>query len=470
MKVIRYISFFLVFIITFACSHLTEQKDGYSEKSRLKQINEKGILRVVTDFNSTSYFIYRGQPMGYQYELLQELANHLGVKLEVIVNNNTEEKFKLLEDGKVDLIASNLIITKERRQNIEFTVPHAETRQVLVQRKQMSFSQPELAKLQDSLIRSQVTLARKSVYVPRNSTYAKRLYNLSDEIGDSIYVKEVEESVESLIDKVSSGEINYTVCDEIEGKVYENFYGNIDIETPISFSQSLAWGVPKGATDLKFAIDVWLTDFKKSKKYAQVYRKYFENRRSAQFVDKEYFESVSGKISPFDAAIRECSEEAGLDWRFVASVIYQESRFNPQAKSWAGAYGLMQMMPSTAERFGVGPESSPVQQIRGGVKFIMWLDDKFSFIDDPVERKKFVLASYNIGLGHVMDARALAQKNGKDPDKWDNNVVDFLLSKSDPLYYTDPVVKHGYCKGTETFKYVAEVMQRYEHYKNLIQR
>jgi membrane-bound lytic murein transglycosylase F len=213
-----------------------------------------------------------------------------------------------------------------------------------------------------------------------------------------------------------------------------------------------------------------LTDYKKSRKYAQVYRKYFENKRSAQFIDKDYFAAVSGKISPFDAAIKECSEEIGWDWRFVASVIYQESRFNPQAKSWAGAYGLMQMMPTTAERFGVGPNSTPVQQIRGGVQFLAWLDDKFSFIENQTERQKFVLASYNIGLGHVMDARALAQKNGKNPDIWEDNVVKYLMSKSDPLYYTDPVVKHGYCKGTETFKYVAEVIQRYEHYKNLIQR
>lgn len=470
MNVSKYISFFLVFILTFSCSRLSEQKTGQKQKSRLSQINEKGVLRVVTDFNSTSYFIYRGQPMGYQYELLQELANHMGVKLEVIVNNNTEEKFKLLEDNEVDLIASNLIITKERRQNMDFTVPHAETRQILVQRKSISWSQPGKPIHQDSIIRNQVSLARKTVYVPRNSSFGKRLNNLSDEIGDSIFVKEVDESIENLIDKVAVGEINYTVCDEIEAKVFENFYGNIDIETPISFSQSLAWGIPKGATDLKFAIDVWLTDFKKSKKFTQIYHKYFDNKRSAQFVDKDYFESVSGKISPYDAAIKECSEEGGWDWRFVASVIYQESRFNPQAKSWAGAYGLMQLMPTTAKRFGVSSESSPVQNIRAGVKFLTWLDDKLSVIEDKAERQKFVLASYNIGLGHVMDARALAQKNGKNPDVWEDNVVKFLLSKSDPLYYTDPVVKHGYCKGTETFKYVAEVIQRYEHYKNLIQR
>jgi membrane-bound lytic murein transglycosylase F len=150
-------------------------------------------------------------------------------------------------------------------------------------------------------------------------------------------------------------------------------------------------------------------------------------------------------------------------------MIYQESRFNPEATSWAGAFGLMQLMPGTAENYGITNESSPRAQVKAGVKLIQWLDERFrEDITDDNERIKFVLASYNIGYGHIQDARRLAEKYGADPDRWSGNVEEWLLKKSDPKYYTDPVVKYGYARGIETFNYVKEVMQRYEHYKNII--
>jgi membrane-bound lytic murein transglycosylase F len=199
-----------------------------------------------------------------------------------------------------------------------------------------------------------------------------------------------------------------------------------------------------------------------------LYRKYFKNKRSAERLDSDFFANFSGKISPYDAMIKEFSDEIGWDWRLVASMIYQESRFNPQARSWAGAYGLMQLMPATGERFGVGPQSPLKMQIRAGLMFIKWLNERFIDIEDLDERQKFILAGYNVGLGHVLDARALAAKNGKDPDVWDDNVAEFLLLKSNPKYYTDPVVKYGYCRGTEPYQYVADIMDRYGHYKNLV--
>jgi membrane-bound lytic murein transglycosylase F len=468
MKIKKTVIVIFLLIASFSCHRVSDSVHVKDNSSKFEKIIAKGVLRVVTDFSSTSYFIYRGQPMGFQYEMLQELANHLGVKLEVTVNNDLEQKFEMLENNQVDLIAVNLAITKERKKRMDFTAPHIQTRQVLVQRKPNGWKSMTQAELEEKLIRNQLDLAQKRICITRNSSYAKRLHNLSEEIGDSINIDEMDEDDEKLIEMVAQGQIDFTVCDEQIAQVNDTYYDNLDIGTPVSFSQNLAWAVPKGATKLKEAIDTWLKEFTATKKYVLLYRKYYRNKRSAEMIDSDYYSNISGKLSPYDALIKEYSEEIGWDWRLLASLIYQESRFNPQARSWAGAFGLMQLMPTTGQRFGVGPSSPPRMQIRAGIMYIQWLNERLIDIKDPEERKKFILAAYNIGLGHILDARALAAKNKKDPDVWDNNVADFLLSKSDPKYYTDPVVKYGYCRGTETYQYVAEVIERYGHYKNLI--
>jgi membrane-bound lytic murein transglycosylase F len=186
-------------------------------------------------------------------------------------------------------------------------------------------------------------------------------------------------------------------------------------------------------------------------------------------VTSDYFSLTSGRISQYDELIKKYSGLIGWDWRLLASVIYQESGFDPTAQSWAGAYGLMQLMPNTARRFGVDRNSPPDQHIRAGVEFIKWLDDRFrEKIPDQQERIKFILASYNIGYGHIEDAMNLAEKYGKDPHVWDNSVDEFLMMKSNQKYYMDPVVKYGYCRGIETYNFVSEVLERYADYKNIL--
>ncbi len=464
---IRYLLFILSLLVL-QCKNANSPKVLKEEPTRLEQIVKDGVLKVVTDYNSTSYFIYRGQPMGYQFELLQELSDYLGVKLEVLANNKMQEKFDILNNGEVDLIAVNLTVTKDRKQFLDFVVPHAQTRQVLVQKKPDNWKRLSKKDYSDSLIRNQLELGGKTIYVQARSTYAKRLYNLSEEIGDSINVVETDEGVEKLIEMVAIGDIDYTVCDENVALVNMTYYEDIDISLPVSFPQNIAWAVKKGDHELKEVIDTWLLDFKKTRRYATIYKKYFKNSRISSIKGSDYFVASSGEISPYDEYIKEFSRSIEWDWRLIASMVYQESRFNPEAKSWAGAMGLMQLMPNTAKRFGVGSNSSPKQHIRAGIMFIQWLDNLFKDIEDNKERQKFVLAAYNVGPGHVMDARRLAEKHNCNPRVWDDNVALFLLKKSNSKYYSDPVVKYGYCRGVETFKYVSEVFERFEHYKNFV--
>jgi membrane-bound lytic murein transglycosylase F len=431
-------------------------------------IKQKGKIVVLTDFNSTNYFIYRGQPMGYQYELLQNLADYLDVEVEVVVSNDLENSFKRLENGDVDLIAANLTVTKRRKKFLDFTEPHSQTRQVLVQRKPDNWRAIDKKTLESALIREQLDLAGKTVYVQKNSAHAYRLHNLSNEIGDDINIIEVDQEAEQLISLVASGDIDYTISDENVAQVNQYYYQNIDIETPVSFYQNMAWAVRKNSGKLLTEINDWMSHFKNTGEYKNIYAKYFKNQRSAQIVESDYYALTSGRISAYDDIIKTYSEEIGWDWRLVASLIYQESRFKPDVKSWTGAFGLMQLMPSTARRFGINSNSSQELQIRAGIRFLEWLDKRFEDVDNPQEKIKFTIASYNVGLGHILDARNLAQKNGSNPNVWENSVDRYLLSKSDPLYYNDPVVKYGYCRGTETYRYVKDIMERYEHYKNLV--
>jgi len=445
------------------------QQNTRTGGSVMEKIRERGKLVVVTDFNSTNYFIYRGQPMGYQYQLLEELADYLGLKLEVRVNNDLDASFSALEKGDVDLIAMNLTVTNSRKQKVAFTAPHTQTRQVLVQKMPADWKRLNPTQLEDSMIRNQLDLAGKEIYVQKGSIYATRLHTLANEIGGDIKVEEVPVEAEQLVHMVARGEIQYTVCDENVARVNKNYFPDLDIETAVSFPQNLAWAVGLQANDLKGEIDKWMVDFRKTRRYAVIYNKYYNNQQSVNIVNSDYYALESGRISQYDDIVKRESERIGWDWRLVSSMIYQESRFNPRAVSWAGAFGLMQMMPVTARRYGINENSSPDAQIHAGTSMIKWLDKRLEdAVPDSSERVKFVLAAYNIGLGHIQDAQRLAEKYGDDPAVWEDSVEKWLLNKAEPSYYRDPVVKYGYSRGVETYAYVRDVLDRYEHYRNII--
>ncbi|MDR2848531.1 MAG: transglycosylase SLT domain-containing protein [Bacteroidales bacterium] len=170
-------------------------------------------------------------------------------------------------------------------------------------------------------------------------------------------------------------------------------------------------------------------------------------------------------ISPYDDLFKKYSSEINWDWRLLASLVYQESNFKENIRSRSGAYGLMQMMPATMKNYGVDTTDTPEKHIAAGVKYIRYLDEMLSsYVPDKNERVKFVLASYNIGPGHVLDAYRIAGIMGKNAEVWENNVDSCLLRKRDPQYYRLPEVRHGKCHGKETFAFVAQVMKRYDNF------
>jgi membrane-bound lytic murein transglycosylase F len=464
----RLLYFVLLLLLCISCAFHNQKSETVQLDRDLENIKEKGKITVITDYSSTDYFIYRGQPMGFQYEMLQQLANYLSVRLEVKVCRNLDESFQMLRNGEVDLIAENLAINKNHLQMVDFTEPLIHTRQVLVQRKPEGWRKMDQHSLESQLIKDPVKLKNQPVYVVHGSAAVSRLKNLSEEIGGDITIIEVDENQEHLFALVSQGEIPYAVCDEAVAEANNRYYPEVDISTPLSLEQDFGWAVQKGSTTLLNELNNWISGFAQSRRYKTLYAKYFESNKMTSIVESDFYAINTGRISPYDDYIRHFSKKLGWDWRLMASLIYQESKFDNNVTSWAGAKGLMQLMPNTAKRYGVDTVSSPREQIRAGSEFITWLNKVFSDIPDQNERIKFILAAYNIGPGHIIDARNLARKNGANPNVWDGNVARFLLSKANPKFYNDPVVRFGFCRGTETFNYVTEVLERYEHYKNIV--
>ncbi len=368
----------------------------------LQQIKDSGELVVLTLYSSTSYFNYRGQEMGFQYELSEQFAKSLGVK-------------KPLTD-----------VTE---------------------------------------------LIGKDVYV-KPGKYYDRLVNLDKELGGGIHIHKVTNdsiSVEDLITQVSQGKIPYTVADNDVARLNTTYYPNLNIKLSISFDQRASWAVRKDSPELAAAANKWHEENMTSPAYTASMKRYFEISKATPHTS--ILSLREGKISHFDELFKKYASEIDWDWRLLASLAYTESNFDTTAVSWAGAKGLMQLMPATARAMGLpeGKEQNPEESVKAAIKYINATSKSFSSVPKE-ERLNFVLASYNSGIGHVQDAMALAEKYGKNKYVWKDNVENFILLKSNEEYFTDPVCKNGYFRGIETYNFVRDIMGRYETYKKKIKK
>ena len=317
------------------------------------------------------------------------------------------------------------------------------------------------------LVATPAELAGQPVHLPQTSPYRRRLLELNDELTQDIEVVEVDATSDRLIQQASEGDIAYTVAAENVAALKAGEYTNLVIKPAIGPPQQVVWAVRTNAPALRAKLDEWLAARRKSGLLAVLYRKYFKDRRGfVQRAASKYLTAETGRLSPYDDLFREYAKIPGWDWRLVASQAYQESRFNANAKSWAGARGLMQIMPATARELRVNP-GDPRQSVEGACRYLWKLDQRWKSIEPERERIKFILASYNVGYGHVEDARRLAEKFGDDPGKW-SDVAYWLIRKSKRSVYNDPVVKYGFARGTEPVAYVDLIMERHEHYKAFV--
>ena len=427
----------------------------------LTHMKDSGVLVALTLNSSISYFDYRGEPMGFQYELAKHFAQSLGLKLEMKTARNMEDLVHMLLRGEGDLIAYPLPITKEFKDSVDFCGEDIITHQVLVQRN---------GNKKQKALTNVTELIGKDVYA-KPGKHLDRLINLDKELGGGIRIHEVtNDSItnEDLMMQVANGTIDYTLSDNDLARLNKTYYPNLNTNLAVSFDQRASWAVRKTSPLLSEAADRWHKENMTSPAYKASAKKYFE--MSKRLPHGPILSIKDGKISHFDHLFKKYAPEVGWDWRVIASLAYNESNFDTTAVSWVGAKGLMQLMPRTARLMGIpeGKEQNPEESVKAATKYLAQLARSFNKVTNPEEKMKFVLGAYNAGIGHVFDAMALAEKYGKNKYIWDENVASFILLKSNEEYFNDPVCKNGYFRGRETYNFVKDILGRAEMYKQKI--
>lgn len=420
-------------------------------------------IYAATLYGPASYFYYRDTIMGYDYEMMEEMATDHHRKVEWVVVNSLDEAVGKLDSGKVTMIVAPVPVDNSFKGRVRFCGPSVDIDQVLVQ-------PPG-----DTLIVNVSQLAGRIVYVEKGSKGAKALERLNKQMGDSILIRPIDAdslATEDMLESVAHGDIPLAVVDRKTARLNKSYFPELNITLSLTAPEVARWAVARYKHQMADTIDAWAESAKNIGRQSEILRKYLDSQKNFPVYGAAYdrrFEN--GYASPYDSLFQLHADESAWDWRMLAAQAYQESRFNPTACSWAGAQGLMQIMPRTATGFGLAHSelSDPSRSIETAVKILNAYDSMLETkVPNPIERKKFTLAAYNAGPGHVLDAIRLAEKYGYNPQIWDDNVEKAMLMKMNRRYYRDPVVRYGYARGRETVNYVKKIYDYYHEVKEKI--
>ncbi|MDR1526162.1 MAG: lytic transglycosylase F [Dysgonamonadaceae bacterium] len=408
-----------------------------------------------------SYFIYKGEPRGYEYELLSDFADTYGLKVTIHLAENETKLTEMLLRGEGDLIAYPFPVTNKGKKELLYCGREVINHQVLIQRSNKG----------DTILKDVPELIGKEVWVIHDSKQYRRMVHLNDELGGGIRVRPIDKdtvTVEDLIEMVSKRLIPYTVSDVDMARLNKTYFHNLNIALSVSHPQRSSWAVRKTSPRLASVLDEWFRNNRNTPHYQSLIKRYFEMSKMPGDAPAPLL--GPHQVSLYDAYFKHYAQSIGWDWRLLASIAYQESKFYTDRVSWAGATGLMGLMPGTAEAFGLPADSldNPEGSVRAATGLIKRLNRAFSSVEDENERIKFILAAYNAGASHIYDAQALAGKYGRNPLLWENNVEEYLKLKSLPEYYNDSLVQQGYFRSTETVNYVQAVVERWRYYQEKI--
>lgn len=420
---------------------------GCRQDKTLEDILNTGIITVITRNNAQCYYTYRDEPMGFEYDLAKAFADFLGVELTVKVADSWVEMTPLLDRKVGHFVAASMTVTPSKLRIADFSTGYLPVQQMAITHKK------------NGGLKSLNDLAGKRVHVRTGSSHEERLRSLKKEGLDVTIVLQHNVPTEDLLDLVDKGEIDITVADSNVALLNRRYYPDIRIAFPIQKSQFLGWAVKKGEKALLDEINIFFETILQDGTFQDIYNRYYAYIEKFEHLEvKKFLERIETRLPQYEKTIRGAAEQHGFDWRLIAALIYQESQFRPWAKSFSGVRGLMQLTLPTARDMGVKNRLDPYESIAGGTKYLKKLYDTYDSSPEP-DRTLIAVAAYNVGKGHVSDARKIAVDMGLDPNKWAS------LEKTLPLlrqrkYYKES--KYGYCRGAEPVFQVRRVFTYYD--------
>jgi len=425
--------------------------DNKHESASLARIIERGYVSVGTLYGPNSYYIKGSgaqldNSAGFEYELAQKYARYLGVTLKIVPSNNLDELFIKLNNGELDFLAAGLSVTDKRLQRFRFAPSYQETTQKLVFKQGKTWPR-KLTDLSGSLM------------VTANSSYVENLERLQHSNPELTWQESNEFDNEELLVKVLNEEIDYTIIDSNILAINRRYYPEISIAFSISDSEPLAWMLSKNGDDATLAS---LVEF-----FGQVHQdgtllalndKYYGHIEEFNYVEtRTFIKAVEKKLPKYQPLFEKHGQD--IDWRLLAAISYQESHWKPHARSHTGVRGMMMLTLDTAKQMGIKSRLDAEQSIRGGAKYFKRMIDKMPARIPSPDRMWFALASYNVGFGHLNDARIITQRQGGDPDRW-VEVKPRLPLLQQKKYYKQ--TKYGYARGSEPVSYVENIRRYYD--------
>ena len=416
---------------------------------------ERGRLRMLTRNNAMTYFIHRGLQVGFEYELIKKFASEHGLRLEIVIPDSHAELLQYLNEGRGDIVAAAMTITPERQALAAFSRPYNEVEELVV----VHADNDSISSLED--------LAGRTIHVRGSSSFYTTLTALQDSLeGLEIVALPDDAETEDILAGVEEGLYGITMCDSNLLDV-ELAYGRRLKAVCSVKSTTLGWAVRKGNPALLASLDNYVRREKGGLFFNMMKKRYFRNSRAIARARDSMRVDLGGQLSPYDGLAKKYAMRYGQDWRMLTAQMYQESKFDPDAVSWVGAQGLMQIMPKTGEGLGFTNLRDPEESIHAGAKYMHQLLDRFDRDIPMYERIRFALASYNVGYGHLLDARHLAREQGWDPDRWFGQVEEAMRLLSQPAYYKR--ARYGFCRGGQPVHYVDNIQELYDAYVEILE-
>jgi membrane-bound lytic murein transglycosylase F len=410
-------------------------------ETTLERIKTRGEITVLTRNNGHCYYNYQDKPMGFEYDLAKAFADFLGVELKVRTPE-WQDLFEDLRKGKGDFIAASLTVTESRKKLADFSNGYMAVQQRVI----VHQSNYNLDEMED--------LNGKTIYVRRATSYEERLRELKSR-GMDIQIRLYDEvPTEEFIRMVAEKEILLTIADSNIALLNRRYYPGVKVAFPVEEPQTLGWAVRKGDRELREAINAFFDLIMENGTYAKIHDQYYGNVEIFDYVDlRKYHKRLKTRLPRYRDIIKEAAKKHGFDWRLITAMVYQESHFDPDARSHTGVEGIMQLTQVTAEEMGVEDRLDVSQAIHGGVRYLKKLYKQFEEAREP-DRTLIALAGYNVGSGHVRDAQKLAAEMGMNPNSW-SALEQVLPLLRYPKFYRK--TKHGYCRGTEPVRYVKRI-------------